>query len=508
MDLKNWIVALLSLLVSTTAFGETRLSDKMVFGTLDNGVRYFIVNRPTAPVFTGMVFVDAGSAEERTNETGIAHLLEHMAFKGTPWVGTRDWSKERPLQEEIEKTGSQLTAERQKPSPDKTLIDQSEKRLAELIKAAAKIILPNEYDNLVTREGGQEINASTSTDWTNYYMTLPSTRLEFWALLETQRLLYPSWREFYLERDVVAEERRMSIEDSPGGRMYEEFIAAAFKAHPYRNPIIGWMSDIQSLTVSRVAEFYNKWYVSANMVVLLVGDVDEERAMPILKKYFGSIPSRPSPARANTVEPPQGGEKRVSVTIAAEPEVWIGWHKPTFPNDDMVVFEVIQFLLSDVGRSSRLYSSLVKGARICQSAASFTAPGDKYPGLFVVRLEPRSPHTNAEAEAAALAEVEQLKTEPVSEKELEKIRNQIDAHLLQSIETNRDFARRLGAYYLASGDPHILDTMREKMRNVTPQDIQRVAQKYFTAENRTVAELVSTRPEANDASTSMTEAAQ
>ena len=485
--------ALAILLPAAPVAVAARISDNTEFGTLANGVRYFIIPRPSAPVFTGMVYVDAGSAEERTNETGIAHLLEHMAFKGTPWVGTRDWEKERPLLARIEEVGTSLTLERQRPAPDQARVDELAGMLSDLHKQAAQLVIPNEYDNLVTREGGQEINASTSSDWTNYYMTLPSNRLEFWALLESQRLLYPAWREFYLERDVVAEERRMSVEDSPDGRMYEEFRAACFKAHPYRTPIIGWMSDIQSLTKTRVSDFYRRWYVPENMVVLLVGDVDRARALPLLEKYFGSIESRPSPPRANTVEPPQSGEKRVHVRLDAEPQLWIGWHKPTFPDEDMYVFEVIQFLLSDVGRSSRLYERLIKADHICQSADSFTAPGDKYPNLFCLRLVPRAPHTAAEAEAAALAEIERLKNEPVPAAELEKVRNQIDAHLIMSVETNLGLARRLGAYYLASGDPEILDTMRDRMSAVTPQDIQRVAQKYFTAENRTVVELVSTR---------------
>lgn len=487
--------ALAILHCATAAPAAARISDKMEFGTLSNGVRYFIVPRPAAPVFTGMVFVDAGSAEERTNETGIAHLLEHMAFKGTPWVGTRDWEKERPLLARIEEVGTSLTLERQRPAPDKARVDELAGQLADLHKQAARLVIPNEYDNLVTREGGQEINASTSADWTNYYMTLPSNRLEFWALLESQRLLHPAWREFYLERDVVAEERRMSIEDSPDGRMYEEFLAASFKAHPYRTPIIGWMSDIQSLTIRRVSDFYRRWYVPGNMVVLLVGDVDRDRALPVLEKYFGTIEPRPAPPRVNTVEPPQSGEKRVRVRLDAEPQLWIGWHKPTFPDEDMYVFEVIQFLLSDVGRSSRLYERLIKADHICQSADSFTAPGDKYPNLFCLRLVPRAPHTAAEAEAAALAEIERLKNEPVAAAELDKVRNQIDAHMIMSVESNLGLARRLGAYYLASGDPRILDTMRDRMSAVTPQDIQRVAQKYFTPENRTVVELVSTRGE-------------
>jgi predicted Zn-dependent peptidase len=470
-----------------------RISDDMSHFSLANGIRVFVCPRAGAPLFTGMVFVDAGSAEENAGETGIAHLLEHMAFKGTPWVGTRDWRNELPILQKIEETGVALNRERQAHEPDRDKVAALQKTLHELEAQAAQLIVPNEYDTLITREGAQEVNASTSNDWTNYYMTLPSNKLEVWAMMESQRLQFPAWREFYKERDVVSEERRMSVEDSPDGRVYEELVASALRAHPYRTPVIGWMSDIQNLDIGKVSAFYRRHYVPAKMVIILAGDVRVDEAKPLLEKYFGAIPARPAPPRAATVEPPQTGERRVRVEFDAQPHAWIAWHKPTFPDRDTMVFEVIQGLLSDVGRSSRLYERLVNRDQVCQQADSFTAPGDKYPGLFVLRLAPRAPHTAAEAEKAALDEIERLKTEPVSAEELDKVRNQVDTGLLTSIETNLGLARRLGNYYLASGDPQILDRMRDEMRAVTPQDIMRVAQRYFTPANRTVVELVTTR---------------
>jgi predicted Zn-dependent peptidase len=488
------IVAAASALMSAASPAlARRISDDIRHYTLSNGIRVFVCPRPGAPLFTGMILVDAGSAEENAGETGIAHLLEHMAFKGTPWIGTRDWQKEQPILQKIEETGVALNRERQAAEPDAAKVGELEGRLRELESEAAQYILPNEYDTLLTREGAQEVNATTSNDYTNYFMTLPSNKLELWAMMESQRLRFPAWREFYKERDIVSEERRMRVDDSPDGRMYEEFLAAALKAHPYRTPVIGWMSDIRNLDIGKVAAFYRRHYVPSSMVIVLAGDVDPGAARVLLDKYFGTIPAHPAPPRASTVEPPQAGERRVRVEFDAEPQVWIAWHKPTFPDKDTMVFEVIQGLLSDVGRSSRLYERLVKRDQLCQEADSFTAPGDKYPGLFVLHLVPRAPHTAAEAEKAALEEIERLKTEPVSAEELAKVRNQVDTGLLMSIETNLGLARRLGSYYLASGDPQILDRMRDEMRAVTAQDILRVAQKYFTQKGRTVAELVTTR---------------
>lgn len=485
--------------VSASASAATRIKDKLVHFKLSNGMTVFVYPRHEAPLFTGMLYVDAGSAEEQVGETGLAHVLEHMAFKGTPFIGTKNWEAERPLLIRIDQVGEALNAARQQVPPDPEKIQKLAEELAELEKQAAQYVIPNEYDRIVTREGGQEVNATTDVDYTNYFMTLPSNKLELWAMLESQRMVMPAWREFYKERDVVAEERRMRVEDSPIGKLYEEFIAAAYRAHPYRNPTIGWMPDIYNLTMKKIDAFYKAWYVPENMVAILVGDVDPEEVKRVMERYFGTIPARPSPKKAITVEPPQRGERRINVHFDAEPQVLIGWHKPTFPDPDLYVFEVIQYILSANGRSSRLYERLVKKDALAQEASAFTAPGDKYPNLFVLLLTPRAPHTAAEVEKAALEEIERLKTEPVSQEELERTRNQIDAGFIKQLSSNIGFARQLGYYYIASKDPDVLDKMRDAMLAVTPEDIMRVARKYLNEENRTVATLVTDRSAGDEA---------
>jgi predicted Zn-dependent peptidase len=489
-------ITLLGLAAATaaTALAETRIKDNLKFFTLKNGMHVFVYPRKTAPVFCGMMYVDAGSAEEQVGNTGLAHMLEHMAFKGTPWIGTRNWSKERPILEKIEKVGVALNAARREAEPDKGKIESLSKQLAGLQKEESQYIIPNEYDQIITREGGQEVNASTDVDYTNYFMTLPANKLELWAMMESERMLYPSWREFYQERDVVAEERRMRTEDSPVGRMYEQFIATAFHAQSYRNPTIGWMSDIYNLNMHKINDFYRKWYVPENFVAVLVGDVDPDQAKAVMEKYFGTIPYRKSPPRASTREPVQQGERRVEIKFDAEPQVMIGWHKPTFPDPDMYAFEVIQYILTETGRSSRLYERLVKNDGLCQQVDSFTAPGDKYPNLLAIYATPRAPHGVGEAEKAIYQEIDRLKKEPVSEEELTRVRNKIDSNFISELNTNRGFAQRLGYYYIASHDPNILDTMRDKMKKVSAQDIMRVAQKYLTEDNRTVAEIVTEKP--------------
>lgn len=481
------IAAMLSAAVG--AYAAPTIESNLHRITLKNGMTFFVYPRSGVPLFSAVITVDAGSVNEQAGRTGLAHLLEHMAFKGTPWIGTSDWEKEKSILEQIETVGAALVAEKLKTKPDDSRTSELTEELAKLQKAESEYIVSNEYDRIITGEGGQEVNATTGNDFTNYFMTLPSNKFELWAMMESERLLYPAWREFYVERDVVAEERRMRVEDSPSGCLYENFTASALEAMQYRNPVIGWMSDIQNLTVGAVSDFYYRWYVPQNMVAVVVGDLKVEEVQPIIEKYFGSMPARPSPERLITTEPVQKGEKRIKVIFDAQPQIVLGWHKPTFPDPDTYVIEVIQYLMTRAGRSSRLYERLVKRDAICQEVESFTAPGDKYPNLYVLWLTPKAPHTNAEAEKAAQEEIERLKREPVSEQELIKVRNQIDASFLQDLETNMGFARRFGYYYTTTRDSAILDKLRENMKAVTAQDVMRVAQKYFTTDNQTVAEL-------------------
>ncbi len=481
--------------ITTGAGAETRIADNLKMIELKNGMTVFVYPRKDAPVFCGMIYVDAGSAEENAGETGLAHLLEHMAFKGTPWIGTKDWSKERPVLINIEDAAEALAAETRKQEPDPSKVVELKVHLDNLQQLAAEYTVPNGYDQIITRAGGTEVNASTSVDFTNYFMTLPSNQLELWAMMESERLLYPAWREFYKERDVVAEERRMRYDDSPMGKLYESFITTSFVAHAYRNPTIGWMSDIYNLTMQTTNAFYKKYYVPENFIAVVVGDVNPDEVHKVMDKYFGSIPAAPAPIDAVTKEPEQQGERRTQVLFDAQPQMIVGWHKPTFPNKDTYVIEVIQFLMTRTGRSSRLYERLVKQDGICQEVESFTAPGDKYPNMYAVQLVPQAPHSTAEAERALNEEIERIKHEPVSDAELEKIRNQIDAEFIKELETNRGFAKQLGYYYLITRDPNILDTMRDEMKQVTAQDIMRVAQKYFITSNRNVVELVTKRKE-------------
>ncbi len=289
---------------------------------LDNGLTVVICERPEAPVFSFFTHVDAGSVQDPLGETGLAHMFEHMAFKGTDKIGTTDYPAEKVALEKVEQTYAAYIAERDKP------VDRNDQKLKDLEKdwkdavtAANKYVKPNEFPQIVENNGGEDLNANTSDDETNYFYSFPENRLELWAYLESERFLHPVMREFYKERNVVIEERRMRVDSNPIGRLLEQFTTAAFQAHPYHRPTIGWISDLNSFSATDAKQFFDKYYIPSNMVVTVVGDVKASETMPIIEKYFARIPSRPKPDERTTTEPPQNAERRVVLQEMSQPLV-------------------------------------------------------------------------------------------------------------------------------------------------------------------------------------------
>jgi predicted Zn-dependent peptidase len=304
--------------------------------------------------------------------------------------------------------------------------------------------------------------------------------------LESDRFLNPVLREFYKEKDVVKEERRMRTENRPRGRLMEEFLAIAFKAHPYGEPTIGHMSDVETMTRSEAKEFFRKYYTPSNLTVAIVGDVHLEEIRSLAETYFGRIPAAPQPDPVETVEPPQTGQRRVVVEDRSQPWVVMGYHTPAIDHSDNAVFEAISDILG-AGRTSRLYKSLVKEKKIAVNASAFQGfPGSKYPGLFVFFATPSQGHTTQESEEAVVTEIERLKTEPVSDQDLEKFRTRSQASVVRALASNRGLARQLTFYEVVTGDWRNLFKQLDEINQVTAQDIQRVAKEYFTSKNSVV----------------------
>ncbi|MBI4537515.1 MAG: insulinase family protein [candidate division NC10 bacterium] len=460
---------------------------------LKNGMRFLIVERRESPTFSAYLRFKVGSVNDSPGQTGLAHLLEHMMFKGTALFGSSDPEAERPLLERIDALQAQLQAERAKTRrnanvPDAAKIAALEKEIAASQAEANRFIVRNELWEIYRRNGGTRLNASTSRDGTQYYISLPRNRLELWALLESDRIRNPVFREFYTERDVVQEERRERVDTSPRGQLWEAALATAFVAVPYRQPTLGWPGDLANLTRPQAEAYFRTFYAPNNALAVLVGDLDPAEVIRIAERYFGAIPSQPVPTEPLLQEPPQGGERRVRVEFPAEPHLLMLYQGPAAGHPDTYPLWVLGSLLGD-GRSSRLYTRLVEERRLVTSIA--VGPWFlRHAGLVVVQATPRAPHTLEEVEAALSEELERSASEGPSARELEKVRNQIEMEAVSSLASNGGLAARLGDAWAILGDWRLALEELRRIQAVTAEDVLAVAKKYLTPQHRTVASLV------------------
>ena len=460
---------------------------RMTEFTLKNGLKFLVLQRHEAPVVSFHTYADAGSVDEVIGITGLAHLFEHMAFKGTKTIGTKNYKAEAKALAKIDELFDAIKAEQRKgDKADKAKLTELQTQFEDARKQAQQYLVHDEYEEVFSREGSEGFNAYTSWDATQYIVSLPSNKVELWISMESDRFANPVLREFYKERDVVMEERRMSTESQPIGRLMEEFMAIAYKAHPYGEPIVGHMSDIETLTRAEAETFFKKYYGPSNLTIAIVGDVTPKEIKRLAEIYFSRIQSVPKPDPVETVEPPQLGQRRVVVEDPSQPFVLIGYHKPGINHPDNAVFDAITDIVG-MGRTSRLYKSLVKDKKIAVAASGFQGlPGNKYPGLFLYFAVPAKGHTSQQCEEAIYTEIERLKTEPVTPQELEKAKTRSRASLIRQLDSNRGLAAELTFYQVVTGDWRNLFKQLDKIDKVTAEDIQRVANEYFTSKNRTV----------------------
>ena len=480
------------------------LADRVIEHKLANGLTILMVERHQTPVVSINITFAVGGINEQVGQTGLAHLYEHMAFKGTRLVGTTNYEKEKPILDELASVGTELDQRERDvaakgggaaTADERAAIESLQKRFSDLQAQASRYVVGNEMALLYQRHGGVGLNASTGKDVTRYMISLPSNRLPLWAAIESDRMANPVLREFYKERGVVMEERRLRNDDSPNGLLFETFTSTAFRAHSYGIPTIGWGSDILSLTPAATEAFFKAHYGPDQATIALVGDINPKETIALIEQTFGKIPAAPPPPPLVTVEPEQRGERRIEVEFDAEPAIVIGYHKPALGHPDDDVFDVIDAVLSD-GLTSRLHQTLVLEKRLAVSVGSDAShPGVRAPNLFIFTATPLAPHTAAEVEAAVYEEIERLKREPVASKELEKVLNNLDADLIRGLRSNSGLASQLALYQAVAGDWRYILTSRDKVAAVTAADVQRVATQYFTKSNRTVAVLVKKGPD-------------
>jgi predicted Zn-dependent peptidase len=467
---------------------------------LPNGWTFIICERPGAPVFSFATHADVGAAQDPKGQTGMAHMFEHMAFKGTPVIGTTDHEKEKAALEAMEAAylAWQKASEQRKPDPKE--VERLRKEFEAKQAEAQKYVKPNEFDEILTREGGVGLNAGTSSDSTVYYYALPANKFELFAYLESERFSRPVFREFYKERDVVLEERRMRTESQPIGRLVEKFVGAAFTAHPYHNPPIGYSSDLHRYTMTDARAFFDQYYGTANLVTAIVGGIKAKEIIPVIDKYFGRIPARPKPEPLRTEEPPQVAESTLVLRDPSQPLYLEGYHKPDGTHADEPAYDAIGDVLTR-GRTSRLYRLLVRDKKLAvavQGGGGF--PGVKYANLWLVFIVPARGVSNDAVRDLVRPELDRIVKEDVTDEELARFKTRAKADLIRSLNSNDGLAEQLAAYHVLFGDWRELFKYVERMEAVTKADIRRVAGAMFKESNRTVGRIETSAPPATQSS--------
>jgi zinc protease len=405
--------------------------------TLDNGLRILVLEDHRNPIATVQTWYRVGSRDEIPGATGLAHFLEHMMFKGTPSHGK------------------------------------------------------GEFAQLVEQNGGQD-NAFTSHDVTSYYVNIAADRVDLVLDLEADRMrnLLLDPKEIDSERQVVTEERRTRVEDDPDGYLSEEFLAAAYKAHPYGWPVIGWMTDIQRINPAELRAFYDRYYLPNNALVVVAGDVDARRIIGRARETFGRLARGPAVPAMESVEPPQLGERRVQVYKAGAraPIVYIGFHVPNHASADAPALELLSTILQD-GRASRLYRRLVYERRLALDVGGDYSYLSHDPNIFWFSGTPLPGRTPEELERAIMEEIELVRSEPVPAEELDRAKNQIEADFVRQEDSVFSRASTLARFELA-GSWRDSETFVPLIRRVTAADLQRVARMYFQPSHRTVGTLL------------------
>jgi predicted Zn-dependent peptidase len=482
------LIFLLTTFQSLLWAADLPLENRVVEHTCANGIKLLILERHFSPTVSIRMMFRTGSVDEVSGKTGLAHMFEHMMFKGTHTMGTKDYAREVPLLARIEALHQQIDREKAKAEKaDQALIAKLIETLRDVEQKESELVIPNELWDLYEKEGGSELNAGTAPDFTQYVIDLPANKFKLWPLLDSDRVKHPVFRQFYQEREVVKEERRMRVDTNPDGKLYESFLATAYTAHGYRHPTIGWESDLDHLSVDDLTDFYHRHYTPDRLTIAVVGDVKAADVIAQVDQHFGTWKAaKGTPAESSTEEPPQQGQHRGIVEFDAGPEVMIGFHVPRYPDPDHFAFSALGRLLGD-GESSRLEHALVEKKRLATAVSiDPSTPGERYDPLFVISATPRYPHSASDVEKAIFEELEKVKKGPIENWEMDKVRARVDYDLLSTLQTNDGMAATLVYDQSIFGDWHYLLKYQKAIQSLTAKDLQRAAQRIFQVPNSTV----------------------
>ncbi len=457
--------------------------------TMKNGLKILILEKHFVPTVALTMTFKVGNVDTPKGKTGLAHLFEHMAFKGSTTMNTTDYKKEKVVLDKIEATAQKLIAEETLgDAADVKKLDALRKELDALEKEADKYTVANEISRVYGELGENGLNAGTSQDYTTYMVSLPSSRLEAWMVIESDRFKNAVLREFYKERSVVMEERRM-YESDPSFQAGEALTAAAFVAHPYHTNTVGWMDDLKRLTRTDAENFFRRYYAPNNATLAVVGDVKPAEVIRLAEKYFADWKAKEIDGSSITKEPPQNAERRVAVFAKAQPMMRLAFHNPGMADKDIYALIMLSEVLSG-GKTSRFYRNLVEGSQTALYAQSGPMyPGIRYPSLFLIAAAPKAPHTLEELESGIWAEIDRVKKEPPTQWELDRVVNNYEAETIKQLENSHDLSNNLAINNEILGDWKFDWNAIGKLRALKPADISAAAAKYFTRSNYTAVFL-------------------
>lgn len=465
------------------------IEQKVTEFTLENGLNFIVIQRDVAPVASFVTHVNVGSVNEQMGQTGLTHVYEHMAFKGTTTIGTTNWEEEKKVIDQMDGTYRAWLLESRKPEPDPDKVDRLWSRFEQLQEEAGAFVVNNEFSQLVEREGAVGLNAFVSADETAFFYSLPQHKAELWFALEADRFINPVMREFYVEKNVIMEERRDRIDNSPFGRIMEEFVSTAFSAFPYKHLPIGWPSDIKAVTIEDALTFYDRHYVPSNMTISIAGDVDPDQIRHYAEKYFGPMQAGTAPPRVTTVEPEQRGERRFVIEEDSQPILMIGYHSVDENHPDAVALDILSGVLFE-GRTSRLYRRLVTDEQKALQIGGFNGfPGSRYPGLFIIFAIPNQGVDLTDIEEAVYEELDRVRKGDIDDSELQRVRTNARASVIRSLSSNQGMALNFAQTKAKRGDWRAIFTDLDKMDEVTVEDLQRVADTYLRKQTRTVGTI-------------------
>lgn len=488
------------LLMPAAGFSQNleTFEEKVTEFTLDNGLHFIIVERDVAPVAHFYTYVDVGAANEPVGNTGIAHIFEHMVFKGSHSIGTTNYQEEEQYINQMDDAYIAWLDEYNKFESDEVVLDSLWTDFQELQEQAGEYVVGNEFTQIIEKEGANGVNAFTSSDGTGYFYSLPQNKAELWFMLEADRFMNPVMREFYVEKDVIYEERRMRTDSNPFGRLIEEFLATAYSAHPYKNPVIGWPSDIRNTTIAEAWDFNDKFYAPSSFTITIVGDVEASEMRGLADKYFSDMEYRDPAPELRVEEPEQRGERRFVIEEQSQPIYLEGYHTVSNQHPDFQALNLLGNIMSG-GRTSRLYKKMVvEDQSALQVASQNGFPGTKYPGMFISFAIPNQGVEMADIEQTLRDEYQQVIEEGVTEEELERVKTSTRASLVRTLTSNTGIARTMASAHVNGGSWRTVFTDIEKLNEVTVEDIQRVAETYIKKSNRTVGMIKNVEEDSSD----------